>query len=182
MLRRLHQLPNAWFASLAGFTVFGPWSMGLWLGGTWMIAAFAWAAVLAVFAGWVTQQRIRWRTLPLTVVPLAASGPLDGIPAYRFRICLGDGRTANTAQEKVIFHPINAPPFALPILAHTGPRMGPWTVVAFDPEHRISTGAFHVEVEVEESGKRWTVSARVQEVRPGRFSPLTSPKWAELEA
>ncbi len=183
-LRRIKQLPTSWFVVGSSLAIGAPWVAGVWIGGWAGIAVFAVAVVATLVTGWLVRERIRWRELPLEVGSACIVGQLDGAPAYRFRVCLGEGRTVSSVEEKIWFQPHNADPIALPIVSHRGARVGPWTVVALDHERKVSEGDFVVEVDAHESGRSWKASVRVPktEARPGRFAALDGPDWARVES
>lgn len=190
--RQVENLPQRLFVGLSGGAVALPILGAALVDGAAAISLGAIGVIAAGAVAWAAQARAKALSLPLEIAPVALSGRVDGQPMYRFRVRLGNGRALRSAQARVTWRPTDGEPAPLVIVEPSGPRVGAWTVLAFDPLHRCDgPGTFTVEVTAQEGARTWTSQATYAHdvVRPGRFEAgvaagrrLTwSASWCEVE-
>lgn len=137
-------------------------------------AALAAAALIGpALAGWGLRVRARLRGLPLEIGPVAATGLADGARIFRFRARLGRGRRLARPRAEVWFEAADGR-VALPVRVPADELVGPFTLVATDPDGRCAgPGRFVVEVACDERGRAWSASRVIPRdaVTEGWFPP-----------
>ena len=83
----------------------------------------------------------------------------------------------------------NATPLA--VVEPNGPRLGPWMIIALDPNQSCLAGTLVLRIEADEQARYWTIEADfpIDRIRTGRFAPMVrhdgrrlcwAPEWSEI--
>jgi hypothetical protein len=162
LAHRVEGLSGRLFAALAGGAVAVP-AMGAVLAeGAASVALGGASAIALAIAGWAWRERARARELPLVIEPSVVACRIDGQPAFRFKVRLGNGRLVRGARARVTWRPAAGDPVELAIVGPEGPRLGEWTVLAFDTLARVQgDGSFVVEVTAQERDRHWKTEAQL---------------------
>ncbi len=162
--------PRAWLgagaavaiASVAATALVAP------IAGDAALAVLAGLGVLGGVAGFVRGRALT--RLPLEIADRALGGEVDAVPVVRLRARLGRGRVLRDARARVWVLGDGAP-HELVARVPGGVLVGPFTVVALDPDRRLRAGGrLRVEVAVTAGGGPWTaVRELAGPVAAGRF-------------
>ncbi len=138
------------------------------------VALVALAAALLGSTGLVAREVKRLGSLPLEIAPVALGGEVDARPVLRFRARLGLGRVVREATASVV-HEGPSGTAELPTHVPSGALVGPFTILAFDPERRCGEGRLRVTVSAREGDRTWTAEVVVPcPAAEGRFGGVSS--------
>jgi hypothetical protein len=141
------------------------------------IAMVGIAGAIAGLGGWAVRVR-RWLDdLPMEIAPVVATGRVDGVTVYRFRVRLGRGRPLKEVSATVRAEDQDGAVIQLPTLVAGGTLTGPFTVVAHVPPSRaLRPQRFDVDVSGTAGGRRWNLTRRLDAgaLRAGRFGGIES--------
>lgn len=135
------------------------------------------AGASGAVGGWAIRVR-RWLDrLPMEIAPVVATGRVDGVVVYRFRVRLGRGRPLREVAATVRAEDHDGEVVQLPTLVAGGTLTGPFTVVAHVPPVRaLRPRRFDVDVVGTAGGRRWAAAAQLgaDAIQHGRFGGIES--------
>jgi hypothetical protein len=115
------------------------------------------AALGALATSWqVVRWKMQWATLPLEIAPVVATGLVDGVRVYRFRVRLGRGREVYLPVATVSFVDEEDERYALRAVVPGDELVGPFVILVPDPDHHcLGDGRFEIRVACEAENIRW---------------------------
>ena len=162
----------AWVALVA--TCLLPAIGGLFAADLWLVICVILSVPAGFLLGHGAVARHLASRLPLAFAEAALRGSSMGRPVYRFRVRLGRGRLMKSARARVVFRTHEARHELPLVLDQMDALVGPWTLLARDPEGVVGPGGvFDVDVRGLAGDEEVMASASWDEatLREGTFEP-----------
>ncbi len=185
IVRVIEQLSTPTWVVLALACLIPP-GLGLVAEGQLLLALTAAAAPAGGVLGGGLAARWMARSLPLQLADAALRDKQDEGDVFRFRVRLGSGRRMRQARARVLWRSEGRSVELPLVLGELDELIGPWTLVALDPDGVVDGGHLDVYVHGEAGGQAWSTSAtwEVAAVGEGRFcAPIiaSGSRWRLAE-